>query len=81
MSSGLISQEDEGTTSGRLDAPLYCLGAGQLLQHELSIHMQLHAHTRCTHQDESAEGEGCDRGRSSKREAQDMVAAKCLGLH
>ena len=25
MSSGLISHEDEGTTSGRLDAPLYCL--------------------------------------------------------
>ena len=25
MSSGLISQELEGTTSGRLDAPLYCL--------------------------------------------------------
>ena len=46
MSSGLISQEDEGTTSGRLDAPLYCLGAGQLLQHVLSTHMQLHAHTR-----------------------------------
>ena len=44
MSSGFISQEDEGTTSGRLDAPLYCLGAGHLLQHVLPIHMQPHAH-------------------------------------
>lgn len=43
MSSGLISQEVEGTTSGRLDAPLYCLRRNlpaQLCKRESSAFVQ-----------------------------------------
>lgn len=43
ISLGLISHDEDGTTSGRLDAPLYCLLSTQSQSHRHITHRDPHA--------------------------------------